>query len=135
MSMELTIDGLDELIEFIDKLEDNAEKAIDEALIAGGDLLKQKYEQEVYSHYLTRRSGLSARSITRTEPENNELFVGIRGGAKVDAYYLYMQEYGYWHVRKGTFIAPKPTFSVIYENYKNEILNEYIRVLRMRLGL
>lgn len=133
--MELTIDGLDELIEFVEKLEHDSEKAIDEALIAGGELLKEKYEQEVYAHYLNRRSGLSARSITRTDPNNRELFVGIQGGARVDAYYLYMQEYGFWHVKKGQFIAPKPTFSTIYENYKNEILNEYVKVFRMRYGL
>lgn len=133
--MELTIDGLDELIEFVENLEHESEKAIDEALVAGGELLKEKYEQEVYSHYLSRRSGLSAKSITRTDPKNRELFVGIRGGAKVDTYYLYMQEYGFWHVKKGQFIAPKPTFSTIYENYKNEILNEYVKVFRMRYGL
>lgn len=133
--MELTIDGLDELIEFVDKLESESEKAIDEALIAGGDLLKKKYEAEVYSHYLTRRSGISEKSITRTEPKNNELFVGIQGGRKVPAYYLYMQEYGFWHVKKGKFIAPKPTFATIYENNKDAILNEYVKVFRMRYGL
>lgn len=133
--MELTIDGLDELIEYIDKLDKESERAIDEALIAGGDFLKEKYEQGVYSHGLNRRSGISERSITRTEPSGGELFVGVKGGAKVDAYYLYMQEYGFYNVRAKRFIAPKPTFATIYENNKDALLNEYVKVFRMRYGL
>lgn len=135
MIMEITIDGLDELINFVEKLEQESEKAIDEALVAGGDLLKKRYEAEVYSHYLTRRSGVSERSITRTEPKNNSLFVGVKGGARVDAYYLYMQEVGFYHVRKKQFIAPKPTFAIIYENNKEAILNEYVKIFRARYGL
>jgi len=133
--MELTVDGLDELIDYIDKLDKESERAIDEALIAGGDILKEKYEQGVYSHGLTRQSGLSERSITRSEPSAGELFVGVKGGARVDAYYLYMQEYGFYNVRAKRFIAPKPTFSTIYENNKDAILNEYVKIFRTRYGL
>lgn len=133
--MRFEFEGLDELIAEIDRIEGITEELKDEALIAGGDYLKERFEAEVYSHGLTRRSGQAQESITRTDPENNELFVGTKGGAKRPGYYLYMQEFGFWNVRAQRFIPPKPTFSTVYENSKGQILDKYVEVFRRGFGL
>lgn len=135
MEFDLEIDGLDELIEEVERIERMADELKNEALIAGGDLLRDKYQEGVYSLYLTRRTGEAQASITRTDPTDFELFVGTKGGAKRPGFYLYMHEFGYYNVRAKRFIAPKPTFSTIYENSKNQILDEYIKVFRRGLGM
>lgn len=133
--MLLEIEGLDELISEIDKIETMTEELKNEALIAGGDYLQERYKAEVYSHGLHRRTGQAQQSITRTDPVNGELFVGTQGGKKQPGYYLYMQEFGFYNVRARRFIAPKPTFSIIYENSKGAILNKYVEVFRRGLGM
>src|SRR4051794_19302455 len=106
MTMEFEFEGLDELIKEIDKIEGLTEDLKDKALIKGGDFLKDRISSEVYSHGLTKRSGEAQEAITRTDPENNELFVGTKGGKKQPGYYLYMHEFGYYNVRAKRFIAP-----------------------------
>lgn len=133
--MDIEIDGLDELIAEVERIEQKAEQLKDEALIAGGDFLRDRYQAEVYAHFLQERSGQAQESITRTDPQNHELFVGTKGGAKRPGFYLYMHEFGYWNVRARRFIAPKPTFSIVYENNKNQILDEYVKVFREGLGM
>lgn len=133
--MRLEFDGLDELITEIDRIEGITEDLKDQALIAGGDYLRDKFKAEVYSHGLHRRSGQGQESITRTDPKNHELFVGTQGGKKQPGFYLYMQEFGFWNVRAQRFIAPKPTFSIVYESSKNRILDEYVDVFQKGLGM
>ncbi|RDW17633.1 hypothetical protein CWR48_14055 [Oceanobacillus arenosus] len=133
--MQLDFDGLDELIAEIDRIEGLTDELKDQALIKGGDLLKDRIASEVYSHGLTKRSGEAQEAITRTDPENNELFVGTKGGAKQPGYYLYMHEFGFYNVRAGRFIAPLPLVSIVYENNKNNILNEYVDVFRKGMGM
>jgi|SRR5690625_3081098 len=135
MTMDIKLEGLDELISYVEDLGRNIDDLKDQALIESGDYLKEQYESGVYSHYLSRRSGESEKSITRTEPSNDELFVGIKGGARRPGFYLYMHEFGYWNVRAKRFIAPKPTFSIIYENNKNKILDIQAEVIRRGLGM
>ena len=133
--MLLEFEGLDELIAEIDRIEQITDDMKDEALIAGGDYLRDRIKAEVYSHGLTRRSGEAEKSITRTDPVNGELFVGTQGGKKQPGFYLYMHEFGYWNVRAKRFIAPKPLVSVVYENSKSQILDEYVKVFRRGLGM
>jgi len=84
---------------------------------------------------LTKRSGQAQESITRTDPKDGELFVGTQGGKKQPGYYLYMHEFGYYNVMARRFIAPLPLMSIVYENNKNNILNEYVDVFRKGLGM
>lgn len=133
--MDISFEGLDELIAEVERIEARSEEIKNEALRESGDYLKEKFEAEVYSHFLNRHSGDSENAITRTEPENDELFVGIRGGAQVPGFYLYMQEFGYYNVWAQRFIGPKPTFSIIYENHKGKILDIQADVIRRGLGL
>lgn len=133
--MRLEFDGLDELIAEIDRIEGLTNDLKDEALIAGGDLLKDKISSEVYSHGLVKRSGEAQESITRTNPKNGELFVGTEGGKKQPGFYLYMHEFGYYNVIAKRFIAPKPLVSIVYENNKNNILDEYVKVFRKGMGM
>lgn len=135
MTMLLEFEGLDELIDEIDRIEQITDELKDEALIAGGDYLRDRIKSEVYSHGLTRRSGEAEQSITRTDPVNGELFVGTQGGKKQPGFYLYMHEFGYYNVRARRFIAPKPLVSVVYENSKSQILDEYVKVFRRGLGM
>src|SRR5690625_3026367 len=133
--MRLEFEGLDELIKEIDKIEGLTDELKDQALIKGGDDLKDKVIAEVYSHGFTRRSGQAQESITRTDPKDGELFVGTQGGKKQPGYYLYMHEFGYYNVMARRFIAPPPLMSIVYENNKNNILNEYVDVFRKGLGM
>mgnify|MGYP001310885790 CR=1 FL=1 len=71
MTMLLEFEGLDELIDEIDRIEQITDELKDEALIAGGDYLRDRIKSEVYSHGLTRRSGEAEQSITRTDPVKN----------------------------------------------------------------
>lgn len=135
MIMRLDFDGLDELIDEIDRIEGLTDELKDQALIKGGDYLKDKVIDEVYSHGLTKRSGQAQESITRTDPKDGELFVGTQGGKKQPGYYLYMHEFGYYNVMARRFIAPLPLMSIVYENNKNNILNEYVDVFRKGLGM
>ena len=132
MTMRLEIEGLDELIANIEKLERITQDAKDDALIAGGDLLKDKIKSEVYSHGLTRRTGEAQESIVRTDPKDGAVYVGTQGGAKRPGYYLYMHEFGYYNVRAKRFIAPKPLVSVVFSNNTQAILEEYAKVFRKR---
>jgi len=133
--MELEFEGLDELINEIDRIEGLTDDLKDQALIKGGDLLKDKITAEVYSHGLTRRSGEAQEAIVRTNPANNELFVGTQGGKKQPGFYLYMHEFGYYNVRAQRFIAPLPLVSIVYENSKDSILNEYVNVFKKGMGM
>lgn len=135
MSMHLEFNGLEELIAEIDRIEGLTDELKNEALIAGGDYLKERIEDEIYSHGLTKRSGQAQKSITRTDPIGGELYVGTQGGKKQPGYYLYMHEFGFYNVRAKRFIAPKPLFSVVYENSKNKILDEYVKIFRKGLGM
>ena len=96
--MRLEFEGLDDLINEIDRIEGLTDELKDQALIRGGDYLKDKVIAEVYSHGLTKRSGQAQESITRTDPKDGELFVGTQGGKKQPGYYLYMHEFGYYNV-------------------------------------
>ena len=133
--MNFEFDGLDELINEVERIEGLSDDLKDKALIEGGDFLKDKIKSEVYSHGLTRRTGEAQEAITRTNPKNHELFVGTKGGAKQPGYYLYMQEFGFWNVVAQRFIAPKPTFSTVYENNKDGIMNKYADVFREGYGM
>jgi HK97 gp10 family phage protein len=135
MTMRLEFDGLDELIDEIDRIEGLTSELKDEALIAGGDLLRDRIQSEVYSHGLTERTGTAQESIVRTDPKNSELFVGTDGGKKQPGFYLYMHEFGYYNVRAKRFIAPLPLVSIVYENNKNNILDEYVNVFRRGFGM
>lgn len=133
--MNFEFEGLDELIKEVDSIESLSDDLKDKALIEGGEFLKDKITSEVYSHGLTRRSGEAQEAITRTDPENHELFVGTKGGAKQPGFYLYMHEFGYWNMRAQRFIAPLPFVSIVYENNKDGIMNKYADVFREGFGM
>lgn len=133
--MRLEFEGLDELLREIDLISMASERAKNRALRRAGDLLKDRMRAEVYNHGLTRRTGEAEESIDRTEPKNGELFVGIKGGHKVDGYYLYMHEFGFYNVRARRFIAPKPFASIAFELSKGQILDIYVEELRKELKL
>ncbi|MBD8005820.1 hypothetical protein [Bacillus norwichensis] len=133
--MHLEFEGLDELIAEIDRIEGLTEDLKDQALIAGGDYLRDRIKAEVYSHGLHRRSGQAQEAITRTDPEGGELFVGTEGGKKQPGFYLYMHEFGYWNVRAQRFIAPLPMVSIVFEHSKGPILDKYVQVFQKGLGM
>lgn len=135
MGEMLTFEGLDEILAELDRIENNVEQLKDQALIAGGDLLKERIQAEVYSHGLSRRSGQAQEAIIRTDPKNGELFVGTQGGHKRPGFYLYMHEFGYYNVRAGRFIPPLPLVSIVFENTKQLILQAEADVLKRGLGL
>ena len=133
--MNLEFEGIDELIAEIDKIEGLTEDLKDQALIEGGDLLLESMKAEVYRNGLHRRSGEGQESLTRTDPANNELFVGTQGGKKAPGFYLYMHEFGFYNVRAGRFIAPRPFASIAYNNSVNRILDAYVDVFRKGMGM
>lgn len=133
--MEIEFDGIDELIKEIDRMEEVTDELKDKALIAGGDVLLENMKREVYRNGLNRITGDALKSLVRTDPENNELFVGTAGGNKVPGYYLYMHEFGFWNVRAQRFIAPRPFASIAYETSKPEILESYVEVFRKGMGM
>lgn len=135
MTMLLDFEGLDELIAEIDKIEQITPQLKDEALIEGGEYLKDEMKAGVYSYGLDEITGEARDAIVRTDPVNDELFVGTQGGKKQPGFYLYMHEFGYYNVRARRFIAPKPFASPIYENSKGEILNKYVEVFREGWGM
>lgn len=134
--MELEFDGFDQLIQEIEQIErDISEETRDEALKEAGDVLLKRMENEVYAHGLTRRSGEAQESLTRTDPKNGEVFVGTQGGKQQPGFYLYFHEFGYFNVRAGRFIPPKPFASLAYQNALNQMLDAQVKVLQRRLGM
>jgi len=133
--MNFDYEGLDELIAEIDRIEGLSNELKDQALIEGGDYLRDQIKSEVYSHGLTRRTGEAEEAIVRTDPENGALFVGTQGGKKKPGFYLYMHEIGYYNVLAGRFIAPKPLVSIVYERNKSAIMNKYVNVFRKGMGM
>lgn len=133
--MNFDYEGLDELIAEIDRIEGLSNELKDQALIEGGDYLRDQIKSEVYSHGLTRRTGEAEEAIVRTDPDNNELFVGTQGGKKQPGFYLYMHEIGYFNVLAGRFIAPKPLVSIVYERNKSAIMDKYVSVFRKGMGM
>lgn len=136
MIMRLDFQGIDQMIREYDQIERNlANQVRDKALIAGADVLEERMAAEVYSHGLTRRTGQAQDSITRTDPKDGVIFVGSQGGRKQQGFYLYMHEFGYYNVRAGRFIAPKPFASIAYQNSINIILDAMVQVVRRELRL
>lgn len=133
--MNLEFEGIDELIAEIDKIEGLTEELKEQALVEGGEILLERMKAEVYRNGLQRRSGEGQESLTRTDPANNELFVGTQGGKQAPGYYLYMHEFGFYNVRAGRFIAPRPFASIAYNNSVNNILNAYVDVFRKGMGM
>lgn len=131
----IDFEGLDELIAEVERIENVTESLKDKALIAGGELLLTNMIASVYSHGLQRRSGQAQESLTRTDPKNNELFVGTEGGKKQPGFYLYMHEFGFWNVRAQRFIAPRPFASIAYENSKGAIVEAYADEFRKGLKM
>ncbi|MCR6111756.1 hypothetical protein HXA35_15515 [Bacillus sp. A301a_S52] len=131
----ISFEGLEELLTRLEQIERELETVKDEALIAGGDKLKEAIQSEVYSHGLQRRSGEAQKAIVRTDPKNGELFVGTQGGARRPGFYLYMHEFGYYNVRAGRFISPKPLVSIVFERMRTQILEAEAAVIKRRLGL
>lgn len=131
----IEFEGLDDLIAEFDRIEKVTPATKDQALIRGGDILKGRMQEEVYRNGLQRRSGAAQASIVRTDPSNNELFVGTQGGKKQPGFYLYMHEFGFYNVRAKRFIAPRPFASIAYESSKSEILDAYANEFRKGYGL
>ncbi len=131
----LDFEGIDELIKEIDRIERLTPQLKNKALIRGGDILRDKTKEEVYAHGLDKITGEAQESIIRTNPENGELFVGTKGGAKQPGFYLYMHEFGYYNVRAGRFISAKPFASVAFELSKSDILQAYVQEFRKGLGM
>ena len=133
--MDFDIDGLDDLIKEIDKIEKISEDLKDDALVKGGDILKDEMKQEVYRHGLHRITGMAEDSIVRTDPENGELYVGTQGGKKQPGFYLYMHEFGYFNVRAQRFIAPKPFASIAFTQASPKVLDAYVDVFQKGLKM
>lgn len=133
--MKFEFEGIEELIRELDRMEQVTEELKDKALISGGDLLRDRMKAEVYAHGLDKITGEAYESITRTDPKNNELYVGVEGGKQQPGFYLYFHEFGYYNVRAKRFIAPRPFASIAYENAKPDILNAYADVFRKGLGI
>lgn len=133
--MEFEFEGLEELIQEVEKMEKVSEEIKDEALIAAGDILLEEMKQSVYAYGLTPRSGKAPETLTRTKPKDGVLFVGTQGGKKQPGYYLYMQEFGFYNVWAGRFIGPKPFASIAFEKSKRKMLDEQVKVLRKGLGM
>jgi len=131
----IEFEGIDELIAEVDRIEGMTPRLKNRALIRGGDILRDQMKKEVYSHGLDRISGEAEEAIIRTDPKNNELFVGTQGGVKAPGFYLYMHEFGYWSVRANRFIPPKPFASIAYEMSKNKILDAYVDEFRKGLDM
>lgn len=133
--MNLDFDGFDELIAELDRIEHLHPQIRDRALARGGDILLERMIQEVYANGLQRRTGNAQKSLTRTEPENGEVFVGTQGGKQQPGFYLYMHEFGYFNVRAGRFIAPIPFASIAYERSKPSIMEAYVEEVRKGYGM
>lgn len=133
--MQFEFSGIDELIREIEHIEKITPQLKDEALIEGGEVLLKRMKAEVYNHGLHERSGKAQESLTRTDPKNQELFVGTQGGKQQEGFYLYMHEFGYYNVRARRFIPPKPFASIAFNLAQPSILNAYVDVLRKGLGM
>lgn len=134
--MELEFDGFDSLIKELEQIENNIDDSIrDEALTEAGDVLLKQMKNEVYAHGLTRRTGEAQASLTKTDPKDGEVFVGTQGGKKQPGFYLYFHEYGYYNVRAGRFIPPRPFASIAYQNALNKMLDAQVKVVQRRLGM
>jgi hypothetical protein len=133
--MDLEIRGLNEILKELDRLEGISDDIRDEALIAGGEVLKDEMKQQVYNHGLHRGSGEAQESIVRTDPKEGVLYVGTQGGAQVPGFYLYFHEFGYYNVRAQRMIPPKPFASIALEMSRAKILEVQLQVARRRLGM
>ena len=132
--MRIEFDGLDQIIEEFERLENVPQEISDDALIVAGDILLEETQKQVYQ-FLKRRSGDSVDALIRTKPKDGELFVGTKGGAKQPGFYLYMQEFGFFNVQAGRFLPPKPFASVAFQRSKNKMLDAQVDLVRRRLGM
>jgi hypothetical protein len=133
--MDFDFDGLDDLIRRIDEIEHLTPQLKNKALIRGGDILRDSMKEEVYANGLEKRSGDGQEALIRTDPKQQSLYVGIRGGEKAPGYYLYMHEVGFYNVRAKRFIAPRPFASIAFEKSKPDIFNAYVDEFRKGLGI
>lgn len=129
--MNIQFEGIEELIRELEAIEADVPKLKKEALIAGAELLKKRTQESVYSYGLRKRSGKAPEYIDRTNPKNDEIFVGNTR----DGFYLYFHEFGYWHANGKRFVPPRPFMSITYEQSINAIMNEYVKVFREGLKL
>lgn len=133
--MNLDFKGLDELISEVERLDKVSTTVKNRALVRGGDILLENMKNEVYANGLTRRSGEAVESLIRTDPRNGELYVGTQGGVQQPGFYLYMHEYGYYNVRAGRFISPKPFASIAWKKSLSAIMDAYVEEIRKAYGM
>ena len=129
--VEVEFEGIDELIEELEAIDADLPKIKKEALKAGADLFKDRLRESVYSYGLQPHSGNAPEYIDRSYPKNDEIYVGNTP----DGFYLYFQEMGFYNVRARRFIPPKPFMSITFERSTDEIMDEYVRVLRKGLRM
>lgn len=98
-------------------------------LKAGGDYLKDKLEDSVYSFGLKKRTGKSEKSFTtKIADDKKSIDVGLKDD-KDSAFYLYFHEYGTSKMRARPFM--RPTFENNQKAILEKMANEMRKVLKL----
>lgn len=126
--MNIQFEGLAELQRRLRELE-NTEPIEKKALEKGGEYLRDKLEDKVYSHGLKKRSGLSAKSfVLNKEIINGSIKVGL-SNQNNDAFYLYFHEHGTSKMKARPFM--RPTFEQEKAKIERIMADEIRRGLRL----
>jgi|SRR5690625_2613241 len=120
--MEFEIEGMDELIQQLENIGDNAGKYKKEALTKAGKILQDEVKK-----YVPVDTGNLKEHIMLSDVENDTIDVYVDQQGK--AYYGVMVEEGTSKMRAQPYMFPS------FQKAKGKIRAEMIDVLRMRLGL
>ena len=122
-------EGMDELLDQIEKLGDMAKDIEKKALKAGGDTLQEEYKSNIYKR-IDRDTGTARRSITVSNVSNSKIHVG----PTKDAFYLNFLENGFYNVRARKFISATPIFGPLFLQSRTKVLNAMIEAARKELN-
>lgn len=131
--MKFELDGLQALQKQLYAVSQKAEKIENKAVKAGGEYMKERFQENVYAHGLHERSGTSKEAIITTRVIDGEIGVGVVN--KGPAFYLYFHEFGFFNKRANRFIPARPSFGPTWENEKENTQDVVVGVVKKELGL
>jgi len=123
--MELEFEGMDQLVQQLERIGNEAEKYSEEALIKAGTGLQKEVKSR--APVRTHAGGTLKANIELSEVENGEINVYV--DQQGPAYYGYFLENGTSKMRARPFMYPA------FHRSKNKMQREMISVLSKRMGL
>lgn len=128
--MTFDVDGMDELLKQLDRLQEIGDDMQKAGLKAGGKTLQNVFKDNIYNR-IDRDSGTARESITLSRVnKKGKLYVGPTG----EAFYLEFLVNGFFNKRAGKFIPATPIFQPLFLQNRMKVVESMIEAAREELS-